>query len=139
MSGNMSDRKRATRLGLDGPASTSVEAHAVALHQRHADGTAGRVAFVLAVQIALPCEQLPLLIQVLLPLPSFSLCVPSLSAARLAANSLLSGPVPFPGLRVVWVFPAEHRQSIHIVVGDVVPQELREAGRHHPHAAALVA
>lgn len=115
---------------------TSVVAHAVALHQRHADGAAGGVALLLAVQIALPREQLPLFVQVLLPLSLVSLLPPRLPAARL---SFLARPVPVPGLRVLRVFPAEHRQAVHTVVGDVVAQELGEARRHHPHAAAFVA
>lgn len=126
----------------DGPAGslfiTPVFVDAVALHQGHADGATGRVALVLAVQVALPAKQFALFVQVLLPVSPIPLHAPPLPAPSVSSDPLLPGPVALPRLDVLGVLSAEHRQAVHAVVGDEVAEELREAGRHDPHAAAFV-
>lgn len=97
------------------------------------------MALVFAVQIALPRKQLALLpVQVLLPVSAFSLQRPPLPAAVLGARAVLARPVGLSGLHVLRVLPAEDGQAVHAVVGDVVSEELGEAGGHHPHTTAFV-
>lgn len=117
---------------------TSVEGQTVAFHQGYADGPARGVALVFAVQIALPRKQLALLVQVLLPVSAFSFQPPAVPAAVLGARAVLARPVGLSGLHVLRVLPAEDGQAVHAVVGDVVSEELGEAGGHHPHTTAFV-
>lgn len=118
---------------------TSIVVQTVAFHEGHADGPTGRVALVLALQIALPCEQFPLFVQVLLPFPPISFYPPPVATASFSTNPFLPRPAALPGFNVFWVLPAEHCQPIHTIVGNVVSQELRQTGRHDPHATAFVA
>lgn len=87
---------------------TSVVIDAVGLHQRHGDGLAQRVLVLL--QLRLPEGGIPVLAEVLL------------------------GPGELPGALLL----AEHRHAVQAVVADVVAGDVGQAGRHHPHATALV-
>lgn len=97
-----------------GPELTSVVVDAVQLHQRHTDGTLGSWVILLTVGVVLPAGTLPLLLEAL--------------AAPLAMGVVSS-----------MVLAAEHRHPVDAVVADLIVDEVREAGGHHPHAAALVA
>lgn len=96
------------------------------------------MALLLTVEVTLPGKQLPLFVEVLRPISPVSFHPSPVPAAFLPAHAVLPWPVGLSGLNVLRVLPAEHCQAIHAVVGDVVSKELREAGGHHPHAAAFV-
>ena len=90
---------------------TSVVIDTVGLNERDGDGLAQRV--VVLLQLCLPQDGVPILAEVLL------------------------GPVAsreLPGA----ILLAKHRHPVQAIVADVVAGDVGQAGRHHPHAAALI-
>lgn len=90
---------------------TSVVVNTVGLDQSYGDGPARRV--VVLLQLRLPQDGIPVLAEALL------------------------GPVAsreFSGA----ILLAEHCHAVQAIVADVVAGDVGQAGRHHPHTAALI-
>lgn len=90
---------------------TSVMINTVGLHKSHSDGLAQWV--IILLQLRLPEDGVSVLIEVLLG---------SVASRELSGAILL----------------AKHLHPIQTIVADVVAGDVRQAGRHHPHATALV-
>ena len=96
---------------LRGETLTSIVIHTVGLNQSYCDGPPQRV--VILLRLRLPEDGIAILAEVLL------------------------GPVASRELPRA-ILLAEHCQSVQAIVADVVAGDVGQAGRHHPHATALI-
>lgn len=96
---------------LQGETLTSIVIHTVGLNQSYRDGPPQRV--VILLRLRLPEDGIAVLAEVLL------------------------GPVASRELPRA-ILLAEHCQSVQAIVADVVAGDVGQAGRHHPHATALI-